>query len=131
MTLKTYYISSTTVLLLLGYQNASFCENNHITFVFFWQVFIICYVTKATPFHFINDKCHIKKLKSYRNSLTGYYRCISLELPLGTGIHSHTCIHTHMCMHVHTYKHTNLLDKTISIITYHFNNSTVFILFRL
>ena len=34
-------------------------------------------VTKAKPIHNINGKCHIKKLKGYRTSVTGSYWCIT------------------------------------------------------
>ena len=33
------------------------------------------HVTKTTPIHLINGKCHIKK-----SNKIGYYRCISCEL---------------------------------------------------
>ena len=60
------------------------------------QVFTACYVTKAMLIHFINGKCHIRKLMRSDN-----YRCISCELlnidALGGG-------------HTHTY--TNLFNKS-------------------
>ena len=52
---------------------------------------VLCYYN-ATLIHLIDGKCHItiKKLKSYRTGLTGYYGYISYELiliPL-KGIHT-------------------------------------------
>ena len=46
---------------------------------------MMCWVTKATkatPIYFIDGKCHIKKLKSCKTALTGYYACFSCELLL-------------------------------------------------
>ena len=54
----------------------------HHLFCLLQRVFMACCVTKATPIHFINGKCHIKKLKSYRTDLTSYLGCISYELLL-------------------------------------------------
>ena len=56
--------------------------------LFLWQAFTMHCITKATPIHFIDDKCHIKKLKSCR---AGYYGCLSCELlliPLGVDTHT-------------------------------------------
>ena len=49
-------------------------------------------VTKATPFQFINGKCHIKKWRGYKTALSGYYAFLSCDLllmPLGAGTHTH------------------------------------------
>ena len=43
-------------------------------------------VTKATAIQFIDGKCHIKKQKSLKIALSGYYACVSRDLllvPLG------------------------------------------------
>ena len=49
-------------------------------------------VTKATAIQFINGKCHIKKQKGHKTTLSGYYTCVSHDLllvPLGSD--THTC----------------------------------------
>ena len=60
-----------------------------------------CSVTNSSIILFINGKCHVRKLKSCRTGLAGYYACLSCELlliPLGWGR-----------THRHTY--TNFLNK--------------------
>ena len=53
-------------------------------------------VTKATAIQFINDKCHIKKWKSRKTALSGYYACISCDLLLmALGADTHTCVQTY------------------------------------
>ena len=47
----------------------------------------MCIVTKATAIQFIDGKCHIKKQKSCKTALSGYYTCVSrnlLLMPSGT-----------------------------------------------
>ena len=50
----------TEALRLVATVGFSFCSWNHVTLVFMAGG---C-VTKATPIHFINVKCHIKQLES-------------------------------------------------------------------
>ena len=50
-------------------------------------------VTKATTIQFINHKCHIKKRKSHKTTLSSYYACVSRDLllmPSGADTHKHT-----------------------------------------
>ena len=61
-------------------------------------------VTKATAIQFIDGKCHIKKWKSRKTALSGYYACVSCDLlliPSGVDTHTHANIPT-------------LTDETIS-----------------
>ena len=65
---------------------------------FLSQAFMMHCVTKAMPIHFIDGKCHnnlyiIKKLKTYRTGLIGYYACLSHELSLMSWGQGHTHIH--------------------------------------
>ena len=61
-------------------------------------------VTKATAIQFINGKCHIKKQKSRKTALSGYYVCASRDLLLmSSGADTHT--HANIPMFV---------DKTIA-----------------
>ena len=58
-------------------------------------------VTKAMDIQFINGKCHIKKRKSRKTALSGYYTCVSRELLLmasgaNTQTDTQTCTYTHM-----------------------------------
>ena len=69
-----------------------------------WQAFTTRSVTKAMSIQFIDGKCHIKKRKSRKTALSGYYVCLSHDLLLmssGAGTHIHT--------HTPTF-----MDKTIS-----------------
>ena len=65
-----------------------------------WQAFMMYFVNKATLIHFIDGKCHIKKLERCTTGLTGYYRNISCKLLLIPLVWGHT--------------QTNFLDKGIS-----------------
>ena len=56
-----------------------------------------CSLTKATHISFINGKCHIKKQKSYKIGLTGFYMYLSHESLVVPSGWTHT--------HVHTYTH--------------------------
>ena len=50
-------------------------------------------VTKATPIQFIDSKTHLKKQRSRKTTLSGYYSCLSRDLllmPLGVDTHKHT-----------------------------------------
>ena len=48
-------------------------------------------VTKATAIQFIDGKCHIKKQKSHKTTLSGYYVCASHDLLLmPSGVDTHT-----------------------------------------
>ena len=50
-------------------------------------------VTKATAIHFIDGQCHIKKQKSRKTALSGYYACVSHDLllvPSGADTNTHT-----------------------------------------
>ena len=61
------------------------------------QVFMMSCVTKATPIHFTNDKCHVKRLRNCKTDLTSYYVCLSHKLmlmSLGMGKHTHANIFT-------------------------------------
>ena len=52
------------------------------------------------PIQFINGKCHIKKQKSCRTGLTGYYTYLSCEwLLMLFGTDAHTYMHT--CTYVY------------------------------
>ena len=35
--------------------------------------------TKATPIHFIDRKSHIKKQRSRKTALSGYYECVAMH----------------------------------------------------
>ena len=51
-------------------------------------------VTKAMVIQFIDGKCHIKKQKSRKTTLSGYYVCVSCDLllmPSGADTHIPTC----------------------------------------
>ena len=61
-------------------------------------------VTKATPIQFIDSKCHIKKWKSRKTALSGYYACLSCDLLL-MPVEARTHTHTHT---------PTFVDKTIS-----------------
>ena len=53
----------------------------------------MCIVTKATAIQFIDGKCHIKKWKSCKTALSGYYACVSHDLllmPSGVDTHMQT-----------------------------------------
>lgn len=54
----------------------------------------MCFATKATPIHKTDGKCHIKKTKSCRTGLTGYYRLISAVIYALEDAHTPTPIHT-------------------------------------
>ena len=55
---------------------------------------MMCCIIKAMSMHFIDSKCHIKKMKTCRTGLTGY-RCLSSDLLLmQMGIDTHVCTHT-------------------------------------
>ena len=61
-------------------------------------------VTKAMAIQFIDDKCHIKKQKSCKTALSGYYTCASRDLLLmPSGVDTHTYANIPM-----------FADKTIS-----------------
>ena len=51
--------------------------------------------TQAMSIQFIDGKCHIKKQKSHKTALSGYYACVSCDLllmPLGwTHTHANVC----------------------------------------
>ena len=50
-------------------------------------------VTKSMPIQFINSKCHIRKPKSRKTTLSGYYACHSCDLllmPSEMDIQTHT-----------------------------------------
>ena len=61
---------------------------------------MMCCVTKAIPIHFIDDKCHIKQLKSRKvvNLFTNHTRSISqyfMPLVINALGGGYTCTHTH------------------------------------
>ena len=61
-------------------------------------------VTKATAIQFIDSKCHIKKRKSRKIALSGYYACVSRDLLLVPSV-------------ADTHTHANIpmfMDETIS-----------------
>ena len=59
-------------------------------------------VTKATAIQFINGKCHIKKRKSHKTVLSGYYACVLCDLLLLPSGRTHTHIQTRMHAHIPT-----------------------------
>ena len=71
-----------------------------------WLVFRMCCVTKATPIHFTDGKCHIKQLKSgkSRTYLTNHTLSISHHvMPLvinSLGADTHTHMHTCRCAQI-------------------------------
>ena len=80
---------------------------------FLWQAYTTRCVTKATPIHFIDGKCHINQLKSgksHKTCLTNHTESIShhitplVIIALGADIQTHR----------HTRKHTNTQTKAIS-----------------
>ena len=69
-----------------------------------WQAFMTCCVTKAMPIHFIDNKCHIKQLKSGKSRktwLTNHTWSISHHWSQGQG---HTHIHTYQRMNKSNFK---------------------------
>ena len=77
----------------------------------------MCILTKATSIQFIDGKCHIKKRKSCKTALSGYYACVSRDLllmPSGADTHTHTHTHTYTrtCTHTHTHTHTHARKHT-------------------
>ena len=55
-------------------------------------------VTKATAIQFIDSKCHIKKRKSRKIALSGYYACVSRDLLLVPSVaDTHTHTQTYQC----------------------------------
>ena len=56
----------------------------------------MCRVTKAAPIQFINSRCYIKKRKSCKPCLSGYYACSSHDLLLMPSGQTHTHTHTPM-----------------------------------
>ena len=50
-------------------------------------------VTMATAIQLLDGKCHIKKQKSRKTALSGYYACVSRDLllmPSRADTHTHT-----------------------------------------
>ena len=50
-------------------------------------------VTKAMPIQFIDGNSHLKKQRSHKTALFGYYACLSrnlLLMALGADTHTHT-----------------------------------------
>ena len=67
-----------------------------------WQAFMMCYVNKATPIHFIDDRCHKKQLKaekSHKTCLTNHTQSTSHHImPLVInvlGVNTQTDRHTY------------------------------------
>ena len=55
-----------------------------------------CSVTKATAIHFIVGKCHVKKWKSCKTALSGYYAWLTFDLLLRPSrADTHTYINVH------------------------------------
>ena len=55
-------------------------------------------VTTAMAIQFIDGKCHIKKRKSHKTTLSDYYACVSHDLllmPSEVDTHTHAHIPTH------------------------------------
>ena len=60
----------------------------------------MCIVTKATAIQFIDNKCRIKKWKSHKTALSGYYACVSHDLLLVPSGRTHTQTHANIPMFV-------------------------------
>ena len=93
LTRPCYNTAHLTTTLIITY-------NSSLTLLLIIPVPIEQCLNAAIPIHFINGKCHIKKLKNCITGLTSYYICLSCELliPLEVDTHRHAQMHT-----IHTY----------------------------